>query len=522
MKYKGFQQTSDSESEKAERTMPNYDDLPHLHLINYLDRNEDCHIFKYMLDNKLDVSDNTKDFSMLKRKKIAKTLEDGLKQVLDEAENLTEQSLNDFFLYDEEAGDCKLLDAAATDQSVNKEWYLILLFHQCTDSFLHYICGQNSDPIPYPTNSRLINFVQYFMKYLLCLCYPIIYTYIILIFILELICTPFKFCKNVKKSFKTHRENFENIFDEPETLCFIHWSSILVFFMFLVLYIISYFGAGLNHNEDCFCEPSHSWPTDWFSKMSTENWTPWHDQTADHETDYACNSDLLNTFFWLSCRSSADEYLEFKYNHHFCYNNSIETEFISHRMHAGSSYPPKLLTNEYWTHEEWEHNRNSDIMVDIGEFVENFKNSHYGKCSYYDRARQIHQFAEESYYPLQSRSNTFEEIFYQDHPENRTAEEIEMVTIFYSYYDMFKSHQQQDPLIWNKKAEHTLITMLLIFIIIKAIDEVSQFASVNFNWGKYCIDKINTIDVVHVASVFGYCVCEYYRQHTEIGIYRVL
>jgi len=160
-------------------------------------------------------------------------------------------------------------------------------------------------------------------------------------------------------------------------------------------------------------------------------------------------------------------------------------------------------------------------MVDIGEFVENFKNSHYGKCSYYDRARQIHQFAEESYYPLQSRSNTFEEIFYQDHPENRTAEEIEMVTIFYSYYDMFKSHQQQDPLIWNKKAEHTLITMLLIFIIIKAIDEVSQFASVNFNWGKYCIDKINTIDVVHVASVFGYCVCEYYRQHTEIGIYRV-
>ena len=114
MKYKAFQLNSDAETEKAEKTIPNNDDLTHIHLINYLDRNEDCHIFKYLLDSRLDVQLNQKDFSKLKFKKIANTLEESMKCVLEEVENLTEPKIKDFYLFDEDTQECKLLDAAST------------------------------------------------------------------------------------------------------------------------------------------------------------------------------------------------------------------------------------------------------------------------------------------------------------------------------------------------------------------------------------------------------------------------
>jgi len=42
---------------------------------------------------------------------------------------------------------------------------------------------------------------------------------------------------------------------------------------------------------------------------------------------------------------------------------------------------------------------------------------------------------------------------------------------------------------------------------------------VNCCWSKYAVDKVNLIDVVHIISVVGYVVCEYYRIFSDIDTF---
>ena len=64
--------------------------------------------------------------------------------------------------------------------------------------------------------------------------------------------------KSVAEKVKKHRKDWEEVFDDTWVLNFVQWCSNVWFFVALLTYIISYFGAGFVNWDACFCNPDHT------------------------------------------------------------------------------------------------------------------------------------------------------------------------------------------------------------------------------------------------------------------------
>ena len=106
-------------SQEIGKVLPQTDDLAWIHLINWLDEDSDVHIIQYIISSfKRYKSKSLKHIlSPLKLKKVQRNLEDGMKAVLNVAENLVPEKIKDFYMYiEDEKGDpseCILLDETA-------------------------------------------------------------------------------------------------------------------------------------------------------------------------------------------------------------------------------------------------------------------------------------------------------------------------------------------------------------------------------------------------------------------------
>ena len=88
--------------------------------------------------------------------------------------------------------------------------------------------------------------------------------------------------------------------------------------------------------------------------------------------------------------------------------------------------------------------------------------------------------------------------------------------VFVSYYWMFDDTSKVHSVIGNETLQIILLAFMAVFIVCKMFNEVVTYLDVNCCWSKYAVDKVNLIDVVHIISVIGYVVCEYYRIFLDI------
>lgn len=432
-------------------------------------------------------------FSPLKLKKIQRSLENSMKSVLEIAENLVPQKIYDFYMFDEKNTECVLLDEAAGDESIEKNWYLLVLFHQATDSFLHLVCSE--EDLFIPTKNKYFKSLQSYIKYALGIVYPVIYSYTLLLAVLEVL--TFCFPKTSSK-IRQHRQNWEEKFDDTSILNWIHWCANLWFFVILVLYIISHFGAGFINWDACYCDSDHTWPTDWKSQVVNAGWLP---SDSDLKTNAQCNTDLLNSLYWIQCQNETTGFTQV---HGKCVGDE----------HGDSKYPHKLLANEFWTEKEWNENPNVEILTDVPAYVNNFRNSRYGNCEFYQFMHQLRTVNVGDYDRfLGNRKN---KVFNTTANEFFGTESDRLNALFESYRWMFKTENFKDSLIHNSTATLLLLIYLFVFIMCKIFNEVTTYYQVNCSWAKYCVDKVNMIDVVQCICMVGYIICEYFAFKNNI------
>ena len=142
-----------------------------------------------------------------------------------------------------------------TDGNIEKNWYLLVLFHQATDSFLHLITSEQD--LFVETKKPWARKLQNYIKYVLGMAYPVIYSYTLTMIMIEYMFRAVCM-KSVAEKVKKHRKDWEEVFDDTWVLNFVQWCSNVWFFVALLTYIISYFGAGFVNWDACFCNPDHT------------------------------------------------------------------------------------------------------------------------------------------------------------------------------------------------------------------------------------------------------------------------
>lgn len=241
-----------------------------IHLMDWLEHAIDeqqptKHVIQYLIEKRLDFLAKN-EISHMKKEFITESVKRAVNAVLSEADKLTADELKKVYLHSENFQSCGLLDSLQDDRRAPAEWYKEVLFHSATDAFLHVVTDEdyledraiaeadsNGTPVP-KRASPLRKTLTRTVTTLLSFVYPVVFPVIIVLQLLEYATL------GKVKIIKTMRFKLEMQFSSANVLFFMQWCTNFWMLVLFILYIISYFGAGLNNYDDCFCEKFDNLP----------------------------------------------------------------------------------------------------------------------------------------------------------------------------------------------------------------------------------------------------------------------
>ena len=148
-----------------------------------------------------------------------------------------------------------------------------------------------------------------------------------------------------------------------------------------------------------------------------------------------------------------------------------------------------------------------------------FETSHYRQCEFYDFMFNLRTASNKSeYMSFYNNHNNVDKQYSEINPYIGTPNDA-MDAIFMSFYWMFDDTKKDHGIIGNEVVQIVLLAYMAIFIVCKMFNEFVTYLDVNCCWSKYAVDKVNLIDVVHIISVVGYVVCEYFRIFSDIDTF---
>lgn len=527
---------------RAKRLLKADESLPYMYLLDWLEENSDKHIIHYLAERYVKYQERN-ELSDIKKKTLNYSLVSSLTLFLEACEHLTPDEIKSVFLYDESKNECGLLESLQKGPVYLSTFFKTTLFSAANDNFLHSVTKERIG-IFTETKSRILAFFGQVIKYLLAVVYPVIYIFILVLWATEIIigcCTSNGQSETSTFSkIKKFRHRVENTFSDPNILCCIHWFSNVWFFILLVLYMISYFGSGFDTAHECYCN---------YTDASNDNFNAGLTTIRDlpPAPDSSCNVPLYQALNWIACRNELD--VTQVRNYDVCIT---DTDWIN------TKYPNVMMKNTPYSETKWETNPDKYQLVDVEEFLANFKNSHYGYCELYEdkykkyeELFRYHKYMETNHLnnsknPWNIVSKDYDDNGVQDRPyaeyswsdvfsgeaflnvnmsdvDSNLYPATERDVIFFSYQDLFghPTHLPggadfgSRPLIHNSNAESTLLIMLFVIVVTKACNEFASYLGCS-SVAKYFIDQINMIDVVHILSSFGYLVSEEYRKNSRV------
>jgi len=449
-----------------------------IHLMDWLEHAIDekqptKHVIQYLIEKKLDFLAKN-DISHMKKSFIEESVKRAVNSVLAEADKLTADELKKVYLHSEEFESCGLLDSLQDDRRAPAEWYKEVLFHSATDAFLHVVTDEDyledrarekaeDEGLPVPKrHSPLRKTLTKTVTTLLSFVYPVVFPFIIILQLLEYATL------GKVKIIKDMRYKLEMQFSSANCLFFMQWCTNFWMLVLFILYIISYFGAGLNNYDDCFCDK--------FEGLPGANILEEKDARDVLPANYFCNQYLYDGLRWLACRDPLDITQA---------DPNARLDVCEGAWGNASPYPHILLSNDKtFTRSGWDNGTKEQKMGmllndgDLSELLGKFIGGHYGECHYFQEGMNVYKsFAQQT-----GMSNA--EYYFR------------------AYNWMMKPVDTNHWLIWNDDANVGIRVILFIIVLGKLLNEITQFFETGGQMSKHVIDRLNMIDIVQVFFQF--------------------